>query len=467
MSFLNEQICLAHYCDTHGPTPLMTTEGLSVGCSSCYVEDSLSTRRPSTSSRSIYLPGGPDRASAGRRTTSSASEREDGVRRADLQASGDRSSSAIETPPDSPRVAHLQHDHSPRRDSSFRRTYDENDRKRAIPCENCALTLPKRTKEVSLSATSENTRRNSRIDTNSPILRTRIPYERVAVPVDASPPNSPESSEELEGTGNSSKPELQPRGNSQSTASGVVTSSSNSSFGSTTTHTHHIDYTSTHEPLSPTSFSIVRQSCLRTLSCETLPPNTTPTSSNPSTIPSTPFINNPFYQSPTSSISSTSSIASTSGGPIFFGDPLAGYTTAYIFRIPDPNARGRRRVYALMALSTHHERLAMKSFSFLGSAFRELAAWIQGLADMELERSESVHSPRADSMIGMGGGISSSALSSGSFLSGRSRGPDGKFAGVSLRARGLAELVGLPDFFLELHARFVRLLVELNILLGA
>jgi len=116
-----------------------------------------------------------------------------------------------------------------------------------------------------------------------------------------------------------------------------------------------------------------------------------------------------------------------------------------------------------MALSTHRERLAMQAFGFFSAAFREIAAWIQGLAEAELERSSSLSSPR---------GVSESSSSSiyntptSSFLSGRNRGPDGKFAGMSLRARGLAELVGLPDFFIELHAKFVRLLIELSVLLG-
>jgi hypothetical protein len=38
---------------------------------------------------------------------------------------------------------------------------------------------------------------------------------------------------------------------------------------------------------------------------------------------------------------------------------------------------------------------------------------------------------------------------------------------MSLKARGLAELVGMPDFFIELHARFVRLLIELGVVVGS
>jgi hypothetical protein len=104
----------------------------------------------------------------------------------------------------------------------------------------------------------------------------------------------------------------------------------------------------------------------------------------------------------------------------------------------------------------------MQAFSFLSAAFRDLTAWIQGLAEAELDHS--LDSPRSGNEERPEGSRHSTPTSS--FLSGRSRGPDGKFAGMSLRAKGLAEIVGLPDFFIELHARFVRLMIELRALLG-
>lgn len=121
-----------------------------------------------------------------------------------------------------------------------------------------------------------------------------------------------------------------------------------------------------------------------------------------------------------------------------------------------------------MALSTHPQRVAMQSFSFLTNAFRDIAAWIQQLAGAENERLESLNSsPR----IGHSEGSRQSAFSSSSrssFLQGRSRGGDGGYSGsINLRSKGLAELVGLPDFFIELHARFVRLLIELSLVQGA
>lgn len=437
-------LCLAHYCDNHGPTPMMVTQGLPVGCTSCF-EDEHSTRRPSTGSRSFkasdILAGGVRNGSK----TNSSSDKENGIHSLELQRSSSMRSqapNAIETPPGSPRVAALQtgqNANSRRRDSSFRKTYDENDRERAIPCENCALTLPKKTKDGDTSAQSPS-------DKSGPILRTRKPYERVALHMpEPSPPKSSDSSES-----DDSKHALtsNPRRPSRTTRR-AGTSSSNSSFDSGLSHTHYLDYTSTHEPLAPTPFSIIRQSCLRTLTCETLPPSSTQYTSS---APSSPFINTSFSSGPTGSTSS--------GGPIFFGDPLAGYTTAFIFRIPDPTARGRRRVYALMALSTHRERLAMQTFSFLSAAFRDLAAWIQGLAEQELERSESAGSPRT-------GGESTNHTPTSSFLSGRSRGGFDGMRNIGPKPKGLAELVGLPDFFIELHTRFVRLLIELGLLLGS
>jgi len=40
-------------------------------------------------------------------------------------------------------------------------------------------------------------------------------------------------------------------------------------------------------------------------------------------------------------------------------------------------------------------------------------------------------------------------------------------SGIALKQRGLAELVGLPDFFIELHAKFVRLLLEIGVVVGS
>lgn len=128
----------------------------------------------------------------------------------------------------------------------------------------------------------------------------------------------------------------------------------------------------------------------------------------------------------------------------------------------------------------------MKTFTFISNAFRDLAAWIQGLAEAEAERASEGNSPHsAGGMYGAGAGPMGMALQSqdqnpsvdtttgSGFLSsgmgGLSRRMGAGYgyggSGASTKARGLPELVGLPDFFLELHQKFVQLLLELGIVL--
>ncbi|KAL3426290.1 hypothetical protein PVAG01_03081 [Phlyctema vagabunda] len=442
-------LCLAHFCETHGPTPLMVTEGQPLCCDTCFDDDEepYTSRRPSTSSAAA-LPS--QELAEDARARSTSSDQEHTTRR---NARLPVTPPAIETPPESPRIVALQTGQkagSGRRDSSFRKTYDENDQKRAIPCENCALTLPKKNK----SPTSD---RSEKTGSSQPILRTRVPYERVSSPIPrSSEPSPPKSNSSDSSDYDDAITSKHTRRNSR-----VIrrsgTSSSNSSFASNISHDHNMEYISTHEPLSPNSFSIVRQSCLRTLSCETLPPS----SSSPTvTSPTSPLLNNPFSSGP-------STPSTSSGGPILFGDPLAGYTTAYIFRIPDPTSRGRRRVYALMALSTDREQLAVKAFTLLSNAFKNLAQWITDLAARELERTslspqasaQSSYSTNSLNHPSMNG---SNHTPTSSFLSSRSTAS----SYMGNRGKGLAELVGLPDFFFELHRRFVVLLVELSVLLN-
>ena len=141
-----------------------------------------------------------------------------------------------------------------------------------------------------------------------------------------------------------------------------------------------------------------------------------------------------------------------------------------------------------MALSTHKERLAMKTFAIVSAAFRELATWIQQLAEAEAERTAE-SSPVGSVFYGGGGGgypqsqqlpsafDASSASSSAaadrggsSFLTGGTsftRRMGGGGGGSAPKARGLAELVGQPDFFIELHRKFVQLLFEVGVTLNS
>ncbi|KAG6019559.1 hypothetical protein E4U41_003174 [Claviceps citrina] len=370
------------------------------------------------------------------------------------------SSSALETPPESPRPFFQQ----PRRDASFRRTYDDTVTKKQGPCDNCAMTLPPR-------QTAGSVAEDYTTGTQGPRLRTKAPVERVFGPAgQASPPNSQTSSD----TDGDREPGHWLRYRSKTP---TASSSRNTSCSSTSTssecssyHIHYVHYTSTHEPMMPDSFSLIRASCLRALTFETLPRPPSTSSPNPSSsLNSSPaFVTTQGPGSP------------ATGGPIFFGDALAGYTTAYIFRIPDVHARGHKRAYAFLALSTHKERLAMKTFSMISQAFGGLARWIHQLAEAESERTTTNSSPIGSVMYSGGAQLQPQSSvfdpscavdrSRSSFLTGGSAftrrmgcGP-----GASApKARGLAELVGRPDFFIELHRRFVQLLFEIGVALNS
>ncbi|KAI0007309.1 vesicle coat protein [Xylariaceae sp. FL0662B] len=518
-------LCLAHYCDLHGPTPLMVTEGLPVPCGRCYDEDA-EPERPRTSAtahgseasvanalrkitlgspRSSSTPVTDQDAQTHRAALLRASRLGHGNAAQSITAASPTTASAIQTPPQSPQnlpaaFPEINNKGGIRRDPSFYRTYDDHDTKRANPCQNCALTLPRR-QESKCEKDRTTAATDAKGEQRGPTLRTRAPYARVYGGGETSPPNSsPQSSCTSDAEDDVSPKDATIRASSRRRPTTSTSHSSVSSKSSVTQHTHYLDYTSTREPVVPTTYSIVRASCLRTLSFETLPrraetsqptpPLSSPVSRVPPSFPSSTDVG-PGYITATPTPQSAAS-----GGPIFFGDPTAGYTTAYIFRIPDMHARGRKRVYAFLALSTHRERLAMKTFSFISAAFRDLANWIQELAEAEAERErerEEENSPVAalnaayghsgfgsggphDSGIGLGlgGGLGGGGSETTSFLTGGGRGGFMQRMGGSMgpggfapKARGLAELVGLPDFFIELHSRFVQLLLELGVVLGS
>jgi len=355
------------------------------------------------------------------------------------------------------------------------------------------MTLPKQHAQGGGSGVGgrSNTDANTKLrnDARGPTLRTKTPYAWVFGGTNGqdSPPNSqPSSASDTDGDGEEDDGEFAPDelGRKRLRRTGTSSTTSRSSvFSNATTpgsHTHYIEYISTKEPVLPASFSIIRASCLRTLSFETLP--RTQSSASISSAASSSS-----QAPPTFATSHSGGNTASGGGPIFFGDPLAGYTTAYIFRIPDVHARGHKRIYAFLALSTHKERVAMKTFSFIAAAFREMAAWIQQLAEAEAERTSSDTAGQQQQQQQIAAGTSSLQASSApqhpamqdggsafdrpgggsAFRSRRGVGGVGGGGGIALKARGLPELVGMPEFFVQLHVRFVQILRELGVKMNA
>ncbi|KJZ71975.1 hypothetical protein HIM_08655 [Hirsutella minnesotensis 3608] len=475
------QLCLAHYCDTHGPTPLMVTEGLRNPCSVCFEDvasapdlqpksagdarprSSAPTSAPQSQASTAALNEAIRELHLARSTSVPASEHDAQAKRAALRRSAAAaagvaasSPSPLDNQPERPGFQQA------RRDSSFRRTYDETVTKKQGPCDNCAMTLPRR--QAGTGGAHDYS-----ADTQGPTLRTRTPIERVFGAADQASPPSSQSSSDTDGDREATRRVRNRRPVASASSRTTSCSSTSTSSDRSAYHFHYVNYTSTHEPIRAHSFSLVRASCLRALSFETLPraPSTSSPTSSPQSNHSPSFVTT---QSPGSA---------ATGGAIFFGDAMAGYTTAYIFRIPDLHARGHKRVYAFMALSTYKERLAMKTFAMVSAAFRDLATWIQQLAEAEAERTREtspigsvLHNgswaqqpplPALDAPTAADRG-GSSFLTGGSAFARRMGGSGGA---SSLKARGLAELVGQPDFFIELHGKFVRLLLEVGVALSS
>ncbi|KAJ9206249.1 vesicle coat protein [Paecilomyces variotii] len=191
-------------------------------------------------------------------------------------------------------------------------------------------------------------------------------------------------------------------------------------------HTHILTYLSLRGPPNPADYALLRRSSIRTLSCELLP-------------------------------------RGLSSGPLCFGDSVAGYTIAYIFRLPDPMARGKRRSYALVALAGKDAGRAFRASPVIWRAFGRIANGIVKAAEryQEEEKRREEHSQGANKI----GGRNYTPVSS--FLTGRTMDPDGmpRRAG-QIRARNLAEIVGNEMIFAELHASFVALLQQLGSMFG-
>lgn len=196
-------------------------------------------------------------------------------------------------------------------------------------------------------------------------------------------------------------------------------SSSESAFSC---HTHSLEYVSSSNPAESSLFSTLRRATIRALSGEQLPRGQT-------------------------------------SGPLCFGDPVSGYTIAYVFRLADPQARGRQRYYAFIALAGSDTRRAFDACAIVWSLFEQIAINIVEAAEEVAART----SLNENSFASMG-----QITPISSFLTGRTMDPDGypRRGAANITANGIAELVDNERFFCELHMMFVRILQDLGRLLG-
>ena len=218
-----------------------------------------------------------------------------------------------------------------------------------------------------------------------------------------------------------------PRQNSESTTEQSTSHDSKASSGfqsfnsgHSNCHDHLLTYLTAKSPDDPDKYSLLRASVIRTLSCEQLP-------------------------------------RGTSDGPFCFGDSSSGYTIAYVFRLPDPKARGRRRAYALVALAGKDANRAFRACPIVWEAFAAMAQAIEQAA----QHHQSEQKRKEENQKENGKNRNYTPVSS--FLTQRTCDPDGHPRRTGqFTPQSLAEIVGDEHIFTVLHQYFVAVLRHLG-----
>jgi hypothetical protein len=417
-------ISLAHFCEVHGPTPIICTQASTSPCDSC----NPCVTPPSEDPHSAFSYNGLYEQPATLR----------------LATRLPRLNSPFESPPTSPRSpTHNPYFPSyPSSDSSFggRRPSTTLDSDPDV-CDNCQMTVPKKYSERLPNGAPGSPSKDGRGRNGSPVLRTSQNY----------PVRRPLSRDDVSSTDSSDMSDTE-QSKSYESADSVPPSPM---FASRSMHTHTLTYISTSQPQQPATFSLLRRTCIRTLSTEVLP-------------------------------------LSKPSGPIMFGDSVAGYTIAYVFRLQDPRSRGAKRTYALIAMAGRDCRRATKAMVKITEVFEGIANRIVALADRVLERESAASqsfsrpttaipttplfgtsassmpplltSPRQERFFSSTASSPTRNITPvSSFLSAKRVDPDG-FPRVSrdvMKAKSLIEIVGQESFFVELHGIFCGLLHSL------
>ena len=227
------------------------------------------------------------------------------------------------------------------------RRFSLNSEPESDGCDNCNFVISKDMSERLPNGAPGSPTKNGKGQHGSPILRT-------TQPIVAHGSEEDEEEDDEDSPTGSFAPHNSHLGTSPSTSQGSrLNSSVSSPFYPQKTHFHNLTYVTRRQPELQSVYSRLRHSCVRTLTCETLP-------------------------------------RGSPSGPLLFGDPIAGYTIAYIFRLPDPRARGKRRTYALTALGRDCWRV-IAAMVQVTKAFESIASQIISMADRVLEREICPH----------------------------------------------------------------------------
>ncbi|KAI9822108.1 MAG: hypothetical protein M1832_003110 [Thelocarpon impressellum] len=459
-------ISLAHFCEVHGPTSILCTQVLPISCLTCYppgstapqanpslpptpqspVSDPLEVRRRPSSEPHTRNPSFSRRSNGPPVSQKSALLKQHLQSEPDAQAgllgasyASSQLSSPFQTPPASPRSPPTQDGYSlgslgsvesaARGPSAVSSTSTET-------CPSCSLSVPKCVSAQLPDGAPGSPSKDGKGKNGSPVLRTREAFIASGIADDRSEGeesytdrtrlrNRRQADGKAGQRPDSSSSAASADSTAKSTASASPHRSSMTTSSPSSPHPHTLTYLTSRQPPSRDAHSLLRRSCIRTLSCEQLP--------------------------------------RANKGPLFFGDDCAGYTISFVFRLPDPGARGRSRRYAFVCWAGREERRAARAYKEVVGVFEGMAGRIEGM----VERQQEGSSGRPDAISTGRGSVETSRSNRditpvSSFLSGRAVDPDGHPRRSSVRARGLAELVGQEDFFVEVHAVFVKLLTRLG-----
>lgn len=160
-----------------------------------------------------------------------------------------------------------------------------------------------------------------------------------------------------------------------------------------------VTYISSQYPLQTELYILVRQACIRSLSCEVCPGKE---------------------------------------GPIYFGDEARGHVLSYTFFLRDVQARGFQRLYSIMVLMKD-KMLLLNSWPFIVKHLKQIINNLQDNASKIYETEESKVSHRA---------LRSAAVMMDNFRKQR----------VAGQPRSLCEMVGEDGVWQQLHSSFTWLL---------
>lgn len=398
---VHRQLSLTHFCEMHGPKSVLCTQVLPLECAQCH---SPSPPLHSSSSSTSLATQIHESGHQGQLTRPpSLHKTETGI---SLPTNFSAASTTVDSAPESPTIERHELFMSGNKLSDQAKRFKFSGAQ-GDTCASCSLLVPEDITRKLPEGAPGSLKADGKSRNGAPILRSR---EVVCL-----------------GSGDHSAPNEESRlPSSQNSSEGSEGASSLRSCGSlfSTCHDHLLTYLTSRNPDDPDNFSALRASVIRTLSRELLP-------------------------------------AGMSDGPLCFGDSTSGYTIAYVFRLPDPKARGRRRLYAFVALAGNDASRAFRACPLVWEAFSKMANAVEAAAVESQEKQKRKDEEEREA------GKARNYTPVSSFLAPRAVDPDGnpRKAG-QIAARSLADIVGNDKIFSEIHSYFVSLLHHLGALYG-